>query len=71
MEPIQDLVRVLLEADRWIVRSDTRYQVPGGYSDLDVIAVKLNRTLTAPADMVGWSTSRHPRGRCWNTPNSG
>ncbi|MFH1463969.1 MAG: hypothetical protein ABIO70_06270 [Pseudomonadota bacterium] len=42
MEPIQDLVRVLLEADRWIVRSDTRYQVPGGYSDLDVIAVRLN-----------------------------
>jgi hypothetical protein len=44
MEPIQDLVRVLLESERWIVRSDTRYQVPGGYSDLDVIAVKLNET---------------------------
>ena len=42
MEPIQDLVRVLLENERWIVRSDTRYQVPGGYSDLDVIAVRLN-----------------------------
>ncbi len=42
MEPVQDLVRVLLESQGYIVRSDTRYKVPNGYSDIDVIAVKLD-----------------------------
>jgi hypothetical protein len=42
VEPIQDLVRVLLESDGYIVRSNTRYQVPHGYSDLDIIAVKID-----------------------------
>ena len=45
VEPIEDLVRLTLETDRYFVRTNERFRTEGkgvGYSDLDLLAVRIN-----------------------------
>jgi len=59
LEPIQDLVCVLLETDDYVVRSNTRYKVPHGYSDLDIIAVKLDPTTGEVKERIWGEVKAH------------
>lgn len=69
LEPIQELVRLVLEADGYFVRNNVRYRVEaatkkqGGktaaYSDIDILAVKINTKTGSVVDRVWGETKGH------------
>lgn len=67
MEPVQDLVRILLERDGYFVRSDVRFSVPGitptgktaAYSDLDIIAIKYDADDGLVSDRIWAEVKAH------------
>jgi hypothetical protein len=67
MEPVQDLVRILLERDGYFVRSDVRFSVPGrtstgktaGYADLDIIAVRFEAHGAVITDKIWAEVKAH------------
>lgn len=67
LEPVQDLVRVWLELDGYFVRNNVRFKTAtrtrtgrsAAYSDLDVIAVKIDRQTGQVTDRIWGEIKAH------------
>lgn len=69
LEPVQELVRLVLEADGYFVRNNVRYRVEGAtkkeggrtaaYSDIDVLAVKIDPKSGAVVDRLWGEAKGH------------
>ncbi|HKQ56401.1 MAG TPA: hypothetical protein VJY35_00920 [Candidatus Eisenbacteria bacterium] len=69
LEPIQELVRLILEADGYFVRNNVRYRVESktkkkdgksaSYSDIDILAVKIDTQTGLVVDRIWGETKGH------------
>src|SRR5688572_19815663 len=69
LEPIQELVRLVLEADGYFVRNNVRYRIEGAtkkrggrtaaYSDIDILAVKIDTETGSVVDRLWGETKGH------------
>src|SRR3990167_9144694 len=69
VEPVQELVTLVLEADAYFVRSNVRYRVEGAtkkeggrtaaYSDLDILAVKIDPKERVVVDRLWGEAKAH------------